>query len=179
MAIEDNSEPRERDGGLVVILGAGFSKAVHQVMPLTDELGESVSERLSPADRNRLPQASAGGRRFTGGRFEEWLSYLAEEQPHLLEDESLEARALLIRVTRAIQDVLSEAQSKALHSGPPPWFFPLLSALGVQEATVISLNYDNLVECGAEHLGMTEERLLGGRPRLAESVARVSGCEKT
>ena len=139
MAIEDNSEPRERDGGLVVVLGAGFSKAVHQVMPLTDDLGESVSERLSPADRDRLPQARAGGMRFAGGRFEEWLSYLAEEQPHLSEDESLEARALLIRVTRAVQEVLSEAQSEALLSDPPPWFLPFLTALGVQEATVISL----------------------------------------
>lgn len=169
--------------GLVVVLGAGFSKAIHDGMPTTDELGEQVSERLDREDQERLPPPDREGKRFRDGRFEEWLSYLAEEQPHLTEDKTLEARALLLRVVQRMRDVLSEAQGEALGAGPPRWFYPLLSVLNAQEATVITLNYDNLVECGVVGMGMAEDELLAGRPPLAyaeqqrpifEQLAQVS-----
>jgi hypothetical protein len=112
------AEPGTEDRkGLVVVLGAGFSYAVNAVMPLTDELGERVSERVTKADQARLPPPGPDGKRFNGGRFEEWLSYLAEEQPHLTEDQGLEARALLVRVVREMRDVLSEAQGEAMRPG--------------------------------------------------------------
>ena len=144
------TEQREEGegSGLVVVLGAGFSKAVNSAMPLTNKLGEAVAERLSSADQERLPPKDQKGKRFERAPFEDWLSYLAEEQPQHTEDQSLEARALLLRVTRHIHDVLSEAQLAALLSGPPPWFVELLSALHTERADVISFNYDNLVECG-------------------------------
>lgn len=88
-------------GNPVLILGAGFSKAVHQALPITDELGEKVRIRLSRTDSERLPRG-----RFKGGRFKEWLSYLAEDQPRLTEDRTFEDRALLRRVTHAVRDVL-------------------------------------------------------------------------
>jgi hypothetical protein len=50
----------------VVVLGAGFSKAISTALPTTDELGEEVRERLTIADRARLSAAP-----FTNGRFEE------------------------------------------------------------------------------------------------------------
>jgi hypothetical protein len=133
---------------LVVVLGAGFSRAVNSAMPLTNQLGEAVAERISSADQERLPPKDQDGKRFERATFEEWLSYLAEEQPQHTEDQSLEARALLLRVTRHIHDVLSEAQLAALLPDPPPWFVELLSVLHAERATVITFNYDNLVECG-------------------------------
>jgi hypothetical protein len=61
---------------VVIVLGAGFSRAVYRPCPLTDGLGEAVRARLSPADGAKLPPGE-----FADGRFEEWLSYLSEPQP--------------------------------------------------------------------------------------------------
>lgn len=165
---------------LVVILGAGFSKAVHEALPSTDALGEKVRKRLDDVDQARLPAAP-----FEDGRFEEWLSYLADEQPHLTEDRTLEARALLYRVTRTLRTVLSEAQAEALGSGAPRWLPWLLSVLHQKRATVITTNYDNLVECCVEghhrprgsfvnysHRMVNEERILDGLPRRADLLER-------
>ena len=163
---------------LVVVLGAGFSKAVNATMPLTDALGDAIREQLSPEDQARLPERRFDG---TGGRFEEWLSYLAEEQPHLTEDRSLEARALFYRVTEALRSVLANRQLAALASAAPPWLYELLSVLHVQRATVLSLNYDNFVECGIESVripaphstrAISEEDLLEGLPPSAEPDGR-------
>ena|GEM_PF-5861464 len=51
---------------------------------------------------------------------EEWSYYLAEEQPHLAEDQNLEAHALLIRVTRALREVSAVTQRTALCCRPEP-----------------------------------------------------------
>jgi len=117
-------------------------------MLLTNELGEVVAEGLSPADQERLPPKDHDEKRFNGASFEEWLSYLAEEQPQHTEDQTLEALAVLLRVTRRLHDVLSAAQLAALVPAAPAWFVELLSVLHTERADVISFNYDNLVECG-------------------------------
>ena len=153
-------------------------------MPSTDQLGEAVSGRLCASDQAQLPPTDSEGKRFRDGRFEEWLSYLAEDQPHLTEDKSLEARALLVRVTRTIEKVLSELQLEALGAlctDGSWWFYELLSVLHVSRATVITFNYDNLIECALEPykrqdgflvaypwLGIDEEDILNGRPRRAD-----------
>lgn len=168
--------PRRQTERLVVVLGAGLSKAANNAMPLTDELGEAVRGRLSPEDQARLPH-----REFGDGYFEQWVSYLAEEQPHLSEDRLLEARALLYRVTRAVRDVLEEAQFQALTARPPGWLMRLVSVLHFSRATVVNMNYDNLVECaveghtrqrgadhGYEHRRVTEDDVLCGVPRRAD-----------
>jgi hypothetical protein len=158
----------------LVVLGAGFSKAVFDAFPLTDDLGNLVRERLSPDDQARFPSLV-----FADGRFEEWLSYLAEDQPHLAEDKALEAKALLYRVVAAIRDVLSEVQCQALEDLAPPWFYELLSVLHAVHATVITLNYDNLLECGiadprlplaraGSSAAVEEDDLLGGLPPAAD-----------
>jgi len=88
VVVERRDQGGHRHEELVVVLGAGFSKAVHRALPTTDDLGERVREQLADADRERLPGAP-----FRDGRFEEWLSYLAQDQPHLTEDKSLQGFA--------------------------------------------------------------------------------------
>jgi hypothetical protein len=130
----------------VVLLGAGFSRALAEVMPLTDELGQEALGRAGlTADDPRLP---AGG--FHGGKFETWLSRLADDQPHLSDADNLDRRALFTRVSHGIHDALSERQLTALSSTAPEWFYTLLSVLHVRRPTVITLNYDDLVECGVD-----------------------------
>jgi len=52
------------------ILGAGFSRAISDAMPLTDELGNEVRRRL-PDVATKRPHD------FKNGYFEAWLSRLA------------------------------------------------------------------------------------------------------
>lgn len=151
----------------VVILGAGFSKAVFAKYPTTDELGEAVREHLSVNDRTKFPASS-----FSDGRFEEWLSYLSETQPHFKLDDTHEAAALVIRVTRAISQVLSGIQRAALMTPPPSWFFELLSCLHVDRSTVISLNYDNLVECGVQTMGVKRSEWFGPTEVAEDDILR-------
>lgn len=142
---------------VVVILGAGFSHAAFPECPVTDGLGERVRSRLSDADRAKLPEEA-----FTEGRFEEWLSYLSEPQPHFTSDRTAEAQALAARVSRAICDVLSDVQYDVLQAQPPGWFWRFLSILHVLRADVISLNYDNFVECGVLSMRPRVDALVGG-----------------
>jgi hypothetical protein len=162
----------------VVILGAGFSHALYDSFPLTDSLGEMVRSRLSDEDRAKMPPGE-----FEDGRFEEWLSYLSERQPHLESEGVAEAALLAMRVTRVIGEVLSEMQAKALCVEADECFYEFLSVLHVLRAQVITLNYDNFVECGVHTLGLhsadwlgptavCEDDILAGLPPCAEFPGR-------
>jgi len=59
----------------VVVLGAGFARAVSPALPLTDELGALAVSGL--AGTPGVPSA------FAPGDFEVWLSRIADDQPHL------------------------------------------------------------------------------------------------
>lgn len=91
-----------------VILGAGFSRAISVSMPMTDELGNLILERMKL-------QRSA----FSGGYFEMWLSRLAEPQPDLRDDRNYLNRARFQQVTDMLSVVMSERQFDALQSSPP------------------------------------------------------------
>jgi hypothetical protein len=158
----------------VVILGAGFSHALNDPFPLTDKLGELVRSRLSAEDRAKIPPGE-----FEDGRFEEWLSYLSERQPHLDPEGVAEAALLAMRVTRVICEILSELQTEALSAEPDGWFYEFLSVLHVLRAQVITLNYDNFVESGVHTLGLQspswvgsmtvcEDDILAGLPPCAD-----------
>ena len=146
----------------VVILGAGFSRALSATCPLTDELGEKVRPFISGEEKTLLPP---GG--FKNGRFEEWLSYLSEAQPHHTVEQSKEAELLAVRVTRLIREVLSTVQSDVLVGQPEPWFYEILSVLHVLRAQVITLNYDNFVECGVQALQLPIKSWFGA-PAVCE-----------
>jgi hypothetical protein len=181
-----NMGPGQR-GSVAVVLGAGFSRAVYGLCPLTDDLGEAVRSRLGPADRAKLPPG-----RFADGRFEEWLSYLSESQPHFTPEESADANALALRVTRLISEVLSQVQADALVAGTGEWFWQFLSVLHVLRAGAITLNYDNFVECGVHTLGLQssgwggstlvcEDDILAGLPPCADfsGISAQSAIERT
>ena len=62
----------------VLILGAGFSKAISSIFPTTDELGTRAAEKSS-----RAHIFKNADHEFKHGNFEGWLSRIAEPQPHL------------------------------------------------------------------------------------------------
>jgi len=129
----------------VAIVGAGFSRAISPQFPLTDELGDLAVLAANVARDPRIPSEG-----FYDGTFELWLSGMAEDQPFLSLEENLENRALFTRVTRGIWTVLTHRQSAALATPAPEWAYDFLSVCHVCMSHVISLNYDNAIECLAD-----------------------------
>jgi hypothetical protein len=110
-------------------------------MPLTDELGNAALELVQP-DASR-PNGLAFGSQLT---FESWLSLLADDQPQLSEAENRDNAALFAHLRDAIAILLLEAQFSAVAPPAPTWLYEFVSALHEARATVITLNYDTLIE---------------------------------
>ncbi len=165
-----------RDGE-VLILGAGFSRAVSPHLPVAADLGRRVRTRLVRSERALF----RGSPRFsTTYPFEVWLSLLAEEQPHLREAENLTNASRFASMKDAIVAVLTSAQDQALAVDPPSWLYKLLLLLHHRRNNVISLNYDTLVEVGVRslfgaqggiHVELDTGDVLGGQPPLVNPPA--------
>jgi hypothetical protein len=104
-------------------------------MPMTDELGNLILRRMN------VQQAV-----FTGGYFEMWLSRLAEPQPDLRDDQNYLNRARFQQVTDALFAVMTERQLHTLKTALPWWLLRLLGVAHASRMTLLSFNYDTLVE---------------------------------
>lgn len=131
------------------VLGAGFSRAISEAMPLTDEAGNRVVERLE-VQGVPLPHRSMDN--FTGGYFEAWLSRLAEDQPDLGEADNLANRSAFVRLAATLREVLAESQATVLSADPPQWLLRLVALWHETRSTVVTFNYDQLVEAAVMSL---------------------------
>jgi|GEM_PF-1286402 len=172
-------------GDEVVILGAGFSKAANSSMPLVKDLGQEVLVRLraDSGGGGRLAvlldqlerTLSDDGAATASPGFEAWLARLAEDQPYARQSANLERRALFSRVSEVMWEVMVERQDKALTSWegkdpslePNEWLYDIVSLLHQRRSTVITLNYDNLVEHAAVR------SFLWGEPTTSRTVGRA------
>ncbi len=174
--IDDGLIKNER-GTEVVVLGAGFSKAVSECFPLTDDLGERAAEFAGLKPKTR----------FSEGLFEAWLSRLSEPQPYLSQAENTSNRAYFERLVQSIHAVLSEIERRVVADGLPAWLLRLVAALHCRRATVITFNYDALIERALMQLGFHDFEVLegdhavrwpdvfGGVPSFPPIPARWSG----
>jgi hypothetical protein len=143
---------KSRSSNDVVVLGAGFSLAVSGRFPLTDALGNQA------VDIAGIQMAEP----FEGGRFEAWLSKLAEPQPYLSPAENTENFAKFQRLIEALHQILCEAEAAAVADGLPDWVVRFVTALHFRRATVVTFNYDRLVERAMELAEIDDfEKLLG------------------
>jgi len=131
----------------VVVLGAGFSRAISTAMPLTDELGRRAVGLFAKEGRRLNASHLTFGPELS---FESWLSLLSEEQPQLSDAENRDNAALFAHLRDAIGGLLLDAQREALMQPAPTWLYDLVSVLHRRRATVITLNYDILVEAGVQ-----------------------------
>jgi hypothetical protein len=153
----------------VVILGAGFSKAVGCRMPTSDELGVEVRERLE-ASGNGLPVE------LTKGSFEEWLSRLAEDQPDLLEHENLQGRRYFSLISRTIAEIIQEREDEVTQGGdwPPTWLRAFIGVAHGRRATVITFNYDMLLERAVNACRFSDlDMLWDGRVRSCDVLSHL------
>jgi hypothetical protein len=81
--------------------------------------------------------------------FEQWLSYLIETPPWLSPADQTRNRAAFLEVSRAVHDVLEERQRTTLmyqKDKCPDWLIRLVRRWHEDHASVITFNYDQLVE---------------------------------
>ena len=136
------SSPSRRKHGQVFLLGAGFSRAASDAMPTMAALLQSL-------------QQTAGGERWElVGRFglsrsdnlEAWLDSLAAPMPYRSEAENTEAAALFLRVAEWLARHLAATEAQAFQIGYPGRLVDLLRHWQANRSTVITLNYDTIIE---------------------------------
>jgi hypothetical protein len=160
--------------GDVVILGAGFSRAVSSAMPMTAELGQEVLKLLSARGANGLERLE-----FDGSQLERWLSRLAEPQPDLSAAKNSANQSLFLMATEAVRDVIVARQLVAHADEMPWWLRRLLGVFHFQKTTVATFNYDTLVETAIGMAGLfdqesqlvTEAEIIRHMPPLRERPA--------
>lgn len=133
----------------VFVLGAGFSKAASSHFPLTRELFKPCLEamrryRLEAADDREVLESFER----LGSDMEVWLSWLGGDHPWLDEASSMRNRAAFSDVSRGIASAILRAQNAAVvaTTNPPGWLLALVRSWGERKSSVITLNYDTVVE---------------------------------
>ncbi|MEN2742494.1 hypothetical protein ABCS02_32360 [Microbacterium sp. X-17] len=128
------------------LLGAGFSKAVSHAMPITNELGASLGDRLA----NEI-----GFELRPGQTFEDWLTLQVTPLPFLQGFENSRRAADASRVIAEIATVLDLALERAAADAAPPWLLQLIALWHAERAAVLTFNYDTLIERGVNTLAPT------------------------
>jgi hypothetical protein len=103
----------------VYVLGAGFSKAVYDQMPLLNELGHHLREIVPLPDEKE--QATA----FTDD-VELWLTYLSQDHPWLQETGNLRNRAQFLDTPNGIRRIIGPVVHGAQREGFPNWLRDLI-----------------------------------------------------
>lgn len=136
---------------VVLIVGAGFSRHVNGAMPLTFEVGRRIMEQLS-VDEESLPllttaERSAAERGLVPyDDLEVWLSSLAAPQPYHSRRERFRRAALFDTVAARVADEIRRCEAEAKQDEPPEWLRVLASSLHFARSSVITFNYDTLLE---------------------------------
>lgn len=152
------SEPRRQDGRMsqpCYLLGAGFSRAIHEKMPLLTDLSDRVVTHMKERGANWA------GASTLALNLEEWLSYLATDQPWLSLADNLRHRADFTEVAGALFAILSQAELSARHRPIPPWLGSLALHWLREKPSILTFNYDNLVE---RVLAQQHRDVLRGKP---------------
>ena len=151
----------------VFILGSGFSKAINCLMPTMFELTNAISDRISKLAKHAgdgvkivLPPPLKDPEdkdRELENNVELWMTYLSQSQPWLDEVSNRYNQAVAVQIRKHIRDFVDartwESMDPKLNqifadnpSTKPPWLASLIQQWHLQRASVITLNYDTLVE---------------------------------
>ena len=132
----------------VFILGAGFSKAIDSRMPVMSELTAALAESLPKHTLTVVP--------FMTDDFELGLTYLAEGHPGISEPERLRNRALFLEITQQLAKLLVDRTEKVAAEPTCSWLAPFAHYLHDTRATVVTLNYDTLLETAFSNISICD-----------------------
>ena len=136
----------------VFILGAGFSKAIYDEMPTMDELSSAVRTILK---ENSVPVPDALDK--LGNNIELWMTYLSHSQPWLKTHRNYFNKSFAGQLRDQIKEIIEAKTEAAAQSVPPNWLTSLIRSWHEQRATIITLNYDTLIERASRNLHITDE----------------------
>src|SRR4051794_1876345 len=118
-----------------VLLGAGFSRALSNSMPLLRDLGKLVLNDLKQNQEVLRPFDS---------NLEQWLSYLSVDQPWLSDSNNMRNRALFDDASRSVQKCIADAEIEALSHPPKTWAARLVWDWCNRGCDIATFNYDLL-----------------------------------
>ncbi|PKQ18631.1 MAG: hypothetical protein CVT68_02395 [Actinobacteria bacterium HGW-Actinobacteria-8] len=158
----------------VYILGAGFSKAAFEEMPLADELGRAVAARMGRRPGHDPDQeAFWDGVRSRG--LEAYLSDLAERYPHQSEERWYWSQQLLARSLPLIADEIIEIQRRCASQSVVAWWLkPLLDLMNHSGSGIVTFNYDTMVEAHWPWAWDMPDERLGAYPSEAGSPQQAN-----
>ncbi len=81
-----------------------------------------------------------------GGNLEQWMSFIAVDQPWLSAADNLSNRSLFERVRTVLANAIVHAEERAISADLPDWLLRLVWTWCENEAAVFTFNYDTLVE---------------------------------
>ena len=149
-------------------------------MPTLADLGKELVEwvRANPTYAQFLPARVRllfrQGGTVPGGNIETWLSSLAERQPYLSEAEASRNYGLFLDLARELERIVKERQQGFEEDEHPKgWLHHLLRLWHRSRSTVITFNYDTIVERTIDLLdvpgthGNLAGEILDYRPRQA------------
>jgi hypothetical protein len=168
--------PSTSDSRPIYVLGAGFSKAISDAMPVTDELGDELQERLAGIVELDLRE---------GQSFEDWLTLQITSLPFLERHANAQRAANAERVIAEIALILDARVATASQQDCPIWLRQLTAMWDAEKAVVLTFNYDTLLEravnshplaTGSDHKSF--QRALGDHlvyPAPAAPPAQLNG----
>jgi hypothetical protein len=124
------------------ILGAGFSKAVSSLMPSMSELGDELYKLFYSGDAAHVLDFPED--------IELQLTYLSRNHPWLSESENLRNRAMFLDLSRGVRQVIQDRTLKIPAGTFANWLTDLIAYWATNQATVVTLDYDCLVEMAAQ-----------------------------
>lgn len=137
---------------IVFLIGAGFSKSIDLDMPLMGELPSRLDFKEGSSAQQFRDQTFQDD-------FEAWLSSLASVCPWVDKREQSMRTDAFLEVLKAIQvgligptsRIIDQYNFLAMDNDPYHWIFRLLDYWHQNRSSVITLNYDTIVEGIAKH----------------------------
>jgi hypothetical protein len=121
------------------ILGAGFSKAFSQEMPLMKDLASCIDAEIKKFDKDSVY------RKF-GTDIEGLLTYLYQEVPWRPDYDSKHDEGLLLKLLDCIGEHIAKCEEKAFKKEPPDWAKQFVNYIHDKELTIATFNYDTILE---------------------------------
>ena len=128
----------------LLILGSGFSKAVSDKMPVVQELVAPLNEKV---ERDEELGALKNPRyQYLLSQPELLLTYLSQDQPWKEPWETPKEWALFVRISRWLAKHIEDCEDRAFKDQVPGWAKRLAQWLHKTKTSVITFNYDTVLE---------------------------------
>lgn len=124
-------------------------------MPTLEDLGRALGQRLVSSTSSVIlsdqSQELLHEGRIPTGNVEMWLSSLAERQPFESRAAAFRNQSLFEEISQILVQLVAEAQN-GFWPAAPPWLHRLLRLWHLLQPTVVTFNYDTLIEQSMQQL---------------------------